>query len=48
MEHTAYTGEMRNAYKILDRKPQSTIPLERPGHRWGHKINKKYVVRVWT
>jgi hypothetical protein len=29
----ARTGEMRNAYKILVRKPEGKRPLGRPSHR---------------
>jgi hypothetical protein len=28
--HVAYMGEMRNAYKILVRKPEGRRPLRRP------------------
>jgi hypothetical protein len=31
-------GEMRNAYKILIRKPEWKRPLGRPGHRWEDNI----------
>jgi hypothetical protein len=49
-EHAAYTGEMRNAYTILNWKPEGKNPLGRPRRRWGIilkwiKINR---VRVWT
>jgi hypothetical protein len=27
-------GEVRNAYNILDVKPEGKRPLERPKHRW--------------
>jgi hypothetical protein len=29
-------GEMRNAYKILVRKPEGKRPLRRPRHRWNN------------
>jgi hypothetical protein len=33
-------GEMRNAYKILFRKPEGKKPLRRPRHRWENNIRK--------
>jgi len=33
VEHVACMGEMRNAYKILDGKPDEKRPLVRPRHR---------------
>jgi hypothetical protein len=32
-EHAECMGEMRNAYKILDGKPEVMRPLGRPMHR---------------
>jgi hypothetical protein len=32
--NVACTGEIRNAYRILDRKPERERPLRRLGHRW--------------
>jgi hypothetical protein len=32
--HAAVIAEMRNAYKIVVRKPESKRPLGRPRHRW--------------
>jgi hypothetical protein len=28
------TGEMRNTFKILARKPEARRQFRRPGHRW--------------
>jgi hypothetical protein len=36
--HVARTGDMRNAYKILVRKPERKRPLGRPGRRWEDNI----------
>jgi hypothetical protein len=33
IEHTAHMGNMRNAYKILVRKPERNRPLGRCKHR---------------
>jgi hypothetical protein len=38
--HVAYMGEMRNAYKVLVRKPEGKRPLRRPGHRWEENIRR--------
>jgi len=35
--HYALMGEMRNAYKIMVRKPERR-PLRRPRHRWEDNI----------
>jgi hypothetical protein len=32
--HSAFIGEMRNAYKILVRGPEGKRPLGKPSHRW--------------
>jgi hypothetical protein len=32
--HVVHMGEMRNAYKILVRKPEGKRPLGRPTYRW--------------
>jgi hypothetical protein len=36
--HVAHMGEMRNAYKILVRKPERKRSLRRPRHRWEGNI----------
>jgi hypothetical protein len=36
-------GKMRNAYKILVRKPEGKSPLRRPGHR--RKDNTKVIFK---
>jgi len=36
--HVAYMGEMRNAYKILVRKPEGKRPHGRPRRRWEDNI----------
>jgi hypothetical protein len=43
-------GEMRNAYRILVRKPEGKRPLMRPTRIWeGIKMNLKEAgVRMWT
>jgi hypothetical protein len=33
-----HTGEMRNAYRILDGKPEQKRPLRRPRCRWENNI----------
>jgi hypothetical protein len=32
--HVAYMGEKRNAYRVLEAKPERKRPLGRPRHRW--------------
>jgi hypothetical protein len=36
--HVALVGEMRNAYDILDEKPEGKRPLGRPKRRWDANI----------
>jgi hypothetical protein len=36
--HVACMGEIRNAYKILDRKPEGKRLLGRPRYRWEGNI----------
>jgi hypothetical protein len=36
--HVTCMGERRNAYKILDRKPEGKKALRRPMHRWENNI----------
>jgi hypothetical protein len=38
----AHVGEMRNAYKILVRKPEGNCPLRRAKHKWKEKIIQKW------
>jgi hypothetical protein len=38
MEHVAYMGEMKSAYRILVGKPEEKIPLRRPRHGWEDNI----------
>jgi hypothetical protein len=38
VEHVACMGGMRNAYKILGRKPEGKRPVRRPRHRWEDNI----------
>jgi hypothetical protein len=38
VEHVVYIGEMRNAYKILVRKPESKRLLRRPRCKWEDNI----------
>jgi hypothetical protein len=40
-------GEMRNAYKILVRKPKGKIPVGRPRHRWEDNIGMDLKVVGW-
>jgi len=37
-QHVACMGEMRNACKILVRKPEGWRPLGRPRHRWEDNV----------
>jgi hypothetical protein len=49
--HVACVGEMRNSYKILDRKPEGVKPLRRFRCRWGDNIKiylREKVGKVWT
>jgi hypothetical protein len=39
--------EMRNAYKILDRKPEGKGTLRRPKHRWEENIRLDLRERGW-
>ena len=34
MGHVAHTGEKRNVYRVLVRKPNGKIPFGRPSCRW--------------
>jgi hypothetical protein len=43
--HLAHTGEMRNAYRILVRKPEGNRPLGRPGCRWEDIL--KWILMTW-
>jgi hypothetical protein len=36
--HVARMGNLRNAYEILNGKPEGKRTLERPGHRWEDNI----------
>jgi hypothetical protein len=36
--HVACTGQMRNVYNILIRKPEGKSPLGRPKSRWEYNI----------
>jgi hypothetical protein len=36
--HVARMGKIKNAYKVLVRKPEGGKPLERPSHRWEDNI----------
>jgi hypothetical protein len=48
--HVVHMGEMRNAYKILVRRPEGKRSLGRQRHRWKDniKMDFKYSgVRLW-
>jgi hypothetical protein len=36
--HVARTGEKRNVYRLLIRKPEGKRPLRRPKRRWMDKV----------
>jgi hypothetical protein len=38
--HVAHMGEMRNAYRILVRKPEGKRPFRRPRCGWKHNIRR--------
>jgi hypothetical protein len=38
VRHVAHMGQMKNAYKILVRKPEGKRLLKRPRHRWEDNI----------
>jgi hypothetical protein len=41
-------GDMRNAYKILIRKPEGRIPLRRPKQRWENNVTMDLrEIRSW-
>jgi hypothetical protein len=40
-------GKMRNAYKILVRKPEGMRSLRRPRHRWEDNIRMDLREMVW-
>lgn len=45
------TAKMRNAYKILARKPEGKIPRERPRRRREDKVKvelEQMTLQVWT
>jgi hypothetical protein len=43
--HVARTGEKRNVYRLLVRKPERKRPLGRPRHRWINNI-KMYLLEI--
>jgi hypothetical protein len=45
--HAAYMGEIRNAYKILVRKPEGKRTLRTPRHRWKDNIRMDLRETVW-
>jgi hypothetical protein len=45
--HVARTGEKRNAYMLLVRKPEGRRPLGRPRRRWLHNIRMDLVEMGW-
>jgi hypothetical protein len=47
--HVACTGQMRNVYNILVRKPEGKRPFKRPRRRWKGNIRMGLrEVKVWT
>jgi hypothetical protein len=46
--HVAHMGEVRNAYKILVRKPVWKRPFGRPMHIWEDNIRKELTEIVWV
>jgi hypothetical protein len=48
--HAAFMGELRNAYKILVRKPDGKKPPRRPRRRQDDiiKIDFTEIMRQWT
>jgi hypothetical protein len=49
--HAAWMGEIRNAYKILFRKPAWKRPFRRPRHKWEDNLEcilQKQSGEVWT
>jgi hypothetical protein len=49
--HIAHMEELRNAYKILVRKPEGKRPLIRPRYKWEDNIGidlKERGEKVWT
>jgi len=47
MRHVAYMGKMRNAYKIVVRKPEGKRQLRIPRHIVLEWIFRKYGGKVW-
>jgi hypothetical protein len=45
--HVEHMGEMRNAFKILERTPEGKRPRGRPRHRWEDNIRKGLRVMSW-
>jgi hypothetical protein len=40
-------GEKKNAYRVMVRKPEGRIPLERPRHRWEDNIKMDLEEAGW-
>jgi hypothetical protein len=45
--HVARLGEKRNAYRILQGKPEAKRPLGRPRRRWVDNINMDLREKEW-
>jgi hypothetical protein len=46
-EHVARMGEKRNAYRLLEGKPEEKRPLGRPRRRWVDNIKMDLGVTGW-
>jgi hypothetical protein len=46
-KNVAHMREMRNAYKILVRKPEGKRPFRRPRHKWEDNIRMDLRERGW-
>jgi len=45
--HVAHIGEVRNAYRILVRKPEGKRPLRRFRHRWEDNVRMDLKEICW-
>jgi hypothetical protein len=45
--HVARTGQERNVYRVLMRKPEGKSPLGRPRHRWETGIRTDIKKIIW-
>jgi hypothetical protein len=45
--HVAHMGDRRSAYRVLGRRPEGNVPLERPRRRWDENIKMDLNEEGW-